>query len=531
MTCWSWLAALSFLLQVPPPTPGTEAAQQLEADRRSIIAREAAELSTLAEGLARQGKTEEAGVIRSTLPRAVERDGPTRFMPLAEVVERPKSTKSSPAGAREIRDRAAQALFDLAGQAAEAESPQYALASVCLRGVLERHPDHKEARRRLGYVPYEGGWATPFAVGELKKKSVNHPIFGWVPADWVPHLDGGELPAPVGKGQTKPRWLPVAEADRLRADWNTPWKFATEHFQIQTNVTLAEAITFGRRLEAFHDLFMTLLADILGENIPLIRRFKDPKLEGDGHSVSRLHLVYYFASKAEFVEYLSPRLGPDVALNLGFYDPPKSGRGRVPAYFYRDPDGQIPETATLYHEVSHQLLFETAGPNAYTKNAGNVWVFEGLGTYFETVTPQPDGSLEVGGLVGPRIGEAFNSLVVQRRMIPMAEFVAFDEATFRDNVQIYRNYQQAIAMTVFFMQWHHGAYRDAFLDYVRDAYHGRIKRSTGRKLQDRLRQSYKTLDNQFITFLKEGKGPPHASDPAQAKPGAGEAIRTVPSGH
>ena len=121
MTCWSWLAALSFLLQVPPPTPGTEAAQQLEANRRSIIAREAAELSTLAEGLARQGTTEEAGVIRSMRARPLERDGPTRFMPLPEVVERSRSTKPPPPGAREIRDRAAQALFNLAGQAAEAE--------------------------------------------------------------------------------------------------------------------------------------------------------------------------------------------------------------------------------------------------------------------------------------------------------------------------------------------------------------------------------------------------------------------------
>ena len=135
-----------------------------------------------------------------------------------------------------------------------------------------------------------------------------------------------------------------------------------------------------------------------------------------------------------------------MALNLGFYDPPKSGRGRVPAYFYRDPDGQIPETATLYHEVSHQLLFETAGPNSYTKNTGNFWVFEGLGTYFETVTPQSDGSLEVGGLVGPRIAEALNSIVVRRRAIPMVEFVAFDEGTFRDKVQIYHNYQQAMAL-------------------------------------------------------------------------------------
>ena len=90
----------------------------------------------------------------------------------------------------------------------------------------------------------------------------------------------------------------------------------------------------------------------------------------------------------------------------------------MPAYFFRDPGGQLPVTATLYHEVSHQLLFETAGPNAYTKNVGNYWVFEGLGTYFETVLPQPDGSLEVGGLAGPRIEAAIRSLVDQGQLDP-----------------------------------------------------------------------------------------------------------------
>ena len=58
---------------------------------------------------------------------------------------------------------------------------------------------------------------------------------------------------------------------------------------------------------------------------------------------------------------------------------------------------------------------------------------------------------------------------------------------------------------MFLMQWHQGAYRDAFLDYVRDAYRGRIKRGTGRKLQDRLGQKYSTLDGQFLAFLKDGQ--------------------------
>ena len=92
----------------------------------------------------------------------------------------------------------------------------------------------------------------------------------------------------------------------------------------------------------------------------------------------------------------------------------------MPAYFYRDPDGQIPEIGNPLSTRSRtSCLFETAGPNSYTKNTGNFWVFEGMGVYFETVTPpQPDGSLEVGGLVGPRIAEAFNSLVVRRRTDP-----------------------------------------------------------------------------------------------------------------
>ena len=36
-------------------------------------------------------------------------------------------------------------------------------ACACAR-VIERQPDHREARRLLGYVPHEGGWARPFAV-------------------------------------------------------------------------------------------------------------------------------------------------------------------------------------------------------------------------------------------------------------------------------------------------------------------------------------------------------------------------------
>ena len=235
----------------------------------------------------------------------------------------------------------------------------------------------------LGYVPHEGGWARPYAIKQFKGGYINHPTFGWVKSDWIPHLARGELPSPPSR-DNQVQWMPTEEADRLRADWNPPWRIPTEHFEIHTNLPLAEAIGFGRRLEAFHDLFMSILADVLGENLPLVRRFHDPALVGE--PASKPHIVYYFASKQQFADHLTPNYGDRIKDSLGFYDPPKSGRsGRAPAYFFHDPGGQLPVEANLYHEVSHQLLFETAGRNAYTSNVGNYWVFEGLGTYFETV--------------------------------------------------------------------------------------------------------------------------------------------------
>ena len=348
-------------------------------------------------------------------------------------------------------------------------------------------------------MPYEGGWARPFAVRQLKEGNVNHPIFGWVPAHWVAHLDRGELPAYSVRGQKQVRWLPAEEANRLRSNWNNPWQVATEHFEIQSDAPLNETIEFARRLEAFYDVFFTLFADLVGENLPLARRFRSASLAGEASY--RPHQIDYFANKDEYVAHLAPLAGADISESLGYYNPPRSGKGnRAIAYFFRDVGGQLPVTATLYHEVSHQLLFETAGPNSYMKNVGNYWVFEGLGTYFETVTPLPDGSLEVGGLVGDRLAVAQRSLA-DGQFLPLEQFVMLDQNTFNRRDRVHANYQQAEALAVFLMQWNDGTYRDDFLDYVKDAYRGRIKRTTGRTLEDRLGQPMRVVESQFRSFL------------------------------
>jgi hypothetical protein len=505
MTGVTWFLTTVLLpLQVPAPTSAQDLYKELRSAHSGLLSREKTELEALGKRLAAQPDNPGFAVVTSLIASQTPGDGPTHFRPLPELVPPRAGGPRYPWQTEldTIREKTANELLALAKRAADGKPPHLALASQYVREAVDRAPDHREARRLIGYVPYQGGWARPFAVSKLASNQVRHPVFGWVDADWVPQLDQGKLPALRARGSNKVRWLPTAEADQLRAGWNPPWHIFTEHFEIQTSVSLAETISFGRRLEAFHDLFIALMADVIGPNLPLARRFKDPKLSGD--PTTKRHLVYFFGSKEDYIAYFRNRPdGPDLEKSLGYYEPPKSGSGgRGIAYFFRDPDGQLPVTATLYHEVSHQLLFENAGPNAYMKNVGNYWVFEGLGTYFETVQELPDGSLEVGGLVGRRMEEAIKAIVFRAGHVPLGYFIQFDQARFNREPEVYLHYQEAMALATFLMQWHDGEYREPFLAYVRDAYRGTIKRNTGRPLQDRLGVPYSTLEGQFLAYLK-----------------------------
>jgi hypothetical protein len=520
MQALTWVVGLIVALQVPPPHADAAEARSLNEAVRAIRERERREVEKLSQQVAGKAEPRALAEIRELVSPRNPPEGTTRLLPLPEVSPAPEkglasvSSASRGSGAdaagssleaeiERIKAGVGADFLQVARRAAAASPPRYALAAICLREVLQRQPDHAEVRRLLGYVPFSGGWARPFAVRQLKEGNVNHPFYGWVPADWVPHLEGGELPAPIARGQKHVRWLPAEEADRLRANWQNPWSIVTEHFEIQTDVPLGEAIAFARRLESFYDLFFTIMADLIGDNLPLARRFRSPTLAAE--TSYRPHRIYYFASKDEYLDRLATLLGPNIDReSLGYYDPPKPGKGyRSASYFFKDEGGVLPASATLYHEVSHQLLFENGGPNGFTRNAGNYWVFEGLGTYFETVSPQKDGELEFGGLDSPRI-QAGLHLFASGRFLPLGRFLLLDQNEFNRPDRIRENYQQAMALTIFLMHGDLGTHREAFLDYARDAFRGRIKRTTGRSLEDRLGVPLTEIESRFHDYLSRG---------------------------
>ena len=411
----SWLLAGVITLQVPPPVANGARSPELRGRRDEILAVERSRLQALADRLRAEGKAAEADRALPDPAEAPQADGSSRFVPLPEVVEaKPKGSKLGeigPPGREAIRLEAARALFDLAVRAAKPPE-SFALADECLRGVIDRQPDHAEARRLLGFVPHRGGWATPFAARMLDEGSVYDATYGWVRGDWVPHLRQGELPAP---GRTN-RWLPADQADALRRDWATRWEITTEHFRISTNVPLNEAISFGRKLEDLHQL---VLRDDGRRDRPNPAPARpavssQPDLKPGGDELEKIPIRSTTSRPATNIATirLQPLLGAEFEDQPGDLLPAARSRpssyGGI-SYFFNDVGGQLDVTSTLYHEASHQLLFESAGADDYMRNVGPVLgPSRGSAPTSRPSSTSPTARLRIGGLEGPRIAEARN---------------------------------------------------------------------------------------------------------------------------
>jgi hypothetical protein len=495
---------LTSLQDIPAPRANTSVAADLRGEMAELLRAEAAELEEHAARLAAAGRGTEAHAVRTGIESPPPTDGPLRFVTMEEYVSAEELARRDPAGAEAaaIRSETARQLLALARKAAAPGTDLEGIAVECLRAAVRRDPGNREVRRLLGYVEHDGGWATPHAAQDLRAGKVLDPTFGWVPADWVPHLKQGELPGLIRPGQPL-RWLPAERADALRREFSRGWEITTEHFVLKTNVPLAEAIAFGRRLEAVREVFFMLLPDLIDPaDRPMARRFRDPNLWAEP-STAR-HEVWYFATKAGYVNFFK-RLGRDQSKSLGYYmtadEAGRNGPGSPRAYFFREPEPKLDALATLFHEASHQLLFESAGPSGYARNRGHYWIWEGLGTYFESLVPRPDGSYEIGGRDGPRMSKARADLVDGPGIMPVADLIGMGEYRYKTEWDIHSVYAESMALAVFLMHGEGGRHRQAFLDYARDAYRGRIDTTGPEPLFHRLGESAETIDERFHRFL------------------------------
>ena len=233
---------------------------------------------------------------------------------------------------------------------------------------------------------------------------------------------------------------------------------------------------FARRLEAFYDLFFALMADVVGEQLPLARRFRSPVADRGSRRTGPIRFTTS-PSKDEYVEHLRS-LGRRRTSTRAWVITTRPGPARATAprpTSSATPAASSPSRPRSTTRSRTSSCSRRPGPTPTRGTRGITGSSRAWAPTSRRSRPEPTA----------RSRSAAWSASGSRRpasrsrpagSCPSSSSSGSTRTRFNRDDRIHVNYQQAMALTVFLMQGDDAAYRDAFLDYVRDAYRGRIKR-------------------------------------------------------
>jgi hypothetical protein len=356
---------------------------------------------------------------------------------------------------RSLQTTYAQDVYLLSQRAVRDGFPSHAFEFI--RETAFHDPDHRLARKALGYVPYENGWATPFAAERQRRGYVWHDRFGWLPRTQVERYENGER-------YYGGRWITAAKEASIRTDPDKAWEVLTEHFEIHTNHSLERGVELGVALEDFHRFFVREFAGFFNTPQQMQALF-DPG-SADVRGAANRHKVWYFRTREEYIAALQPHQ-QGIEVTNGLYMP-----GLRTAYFFDDPDNPDGRTETLFHEVTHQLFGESARSIQDVGADANFWIVEGIACYMESFDRESR-PMTVGDPLHIRIHWARVRVVEEDFLVPLADFAAMGMREFqfgRDHATLQKYYSQASGLAHFFLHYEQGLYREALIAHLSQIY-------------------------------------------------------------
>ena len=387
---------------------------------------------------------------------------------------------------RHLRTQYARELYMLSRNVLRAGSASYAFNLI--REVAWFDSDHEQARTILGYVRLRDEWMTPFEKKQLTstQRYKWNEKFGWLPDSYVARYERGER-------RFKTRWVSAEEEAVLRQDFRNAWQVRTENFLVKTNHSLERGVDVASRLENYRRFFRETFAAYFNTPSELQKVFA-----GSGRPLrpSKPHNVDYFRTRIEYNQRLK-KVIPQIEITNGLYYTPDRT-----AYFFADPENEG-SFDTLYHEATHQFLYENSTISRDIAVNANFWIIEGLACYMESY--RPDGEeFVLGDPNHIRIEAARYRLLEDRYYIPLKTFTAMGLKQFQaDLANIQKNYSQASGLAHFFMHYGDGQYRDALMLHLRQLYLPPRRGLRVQTLADLTGQSFDDLDRQYITYMKE----------------------------
>ena len=383
---------------------------------------------------------------------------------------------------RHQRKRVAHDLYLLSRRVLSANEP--VTAWQILREVLFYDSDHERARGILGFQQSGDRWVTPFEARMIRDRQIWHDRFGWIPAADVRRYEAGERR--FGK-----QWISADREASIRQNFTHAWEVNTEHFLVRTNVSLERGVEIAEQLEDFHGFFQQTLPELFHSPDVLKRLFKGGSRRV---SVRQPFVVHFFRTHDEYMQKLKKE-NPQIAITNGIYMPDH----RV-SYFY---DNRETDTeSTLYHEATHQILYQLHPQKRPIAEREHFWIIEGIACYMESYRDQ-NGRISIGNPASIRFQAARYRLLQENYQIPLARLAEMGKLAFQNDPKIAMNYSQSSGLTHFFMHYGEGRYRDALIEHIRRLYQVTPLRGRVAGLDLLTDTRYETLDRQYREYLTQ----------------------------
>jgi hypothetical protein len=373
-----------------------------------------------------------------------------------------------------------------------------------LREVTHFDSDHKQARLILGFERYRDEWVTPYAAKVLKAGKVWTDEFGWLRKEQVARYEKGDR-------FYRNRWISAERENTIRQAFPNAWEIETDHYLVRTNVSHEKGVELAVALEEFHKYFQQTFAAFFNSPEQLAQLF-------DGRNRrkrSNRFEVYFYRNRAEYIARLKKN-NRNIGITNGIYMPDDKI-----AFFFDNPQKRG-TMATMYHEATHQILYElflpqrrligqrehSIGQREHSiGQREHFWIIEGIACYMESFERLENG-FTVGSPNYVRFRAADYRLNVDGYYVPLSKFASMGKLDFQSSTNISKNYSQASGLTHFFMHYENGKYRDALINHLSLLYVPRKVRVRIAGLDKLTGVSAKKLDQQYreyITALYDAK--------------------------
>ncbi|MDB5344412.1 MAG: hypothetical protein JWP89_2789 [Schlesneria sp.] len=409
-----------------------------------------------------------------TLPREVTPDIPNNL---------PDGERFWRTQLRALEKDYSQDLYLLSRRALNDGYPSNAYTLV--RESAMHDPDHPAARKILGFVRQGNEWVTQFAASQIKARNVWHEEFGWLPKEHLARYTNGER-------YFKSHWVSAEKERELRRDFSNAWQIRTDHYLIKTNVSLERGVELGRALEDFHEFFYETFAGFFATREQMMHLF-----DGSAKAVTsnpRPYMIHYYRTREEYVAQLKKEF-PNIGITNGIY----MTTDRT-AHFYHDPNND--NEATLYHEGTHQLFFESHTISRPIGDNAHFWIIEGIACYMESFQRKA-GDYSLGDPSYIRFQGARVNLLQKGYYVPLREFSAMGMRQFQTQTDLAKNYTQAAGLARFFMEYEDGRYREILVKHLAQLYSSNTReRETAPGLDKLTDVSFEVLDKQYAEDAK-----------------------------